>query len=90
MGVDAAAASTTGIYLSTDSTITSADTLVTSVATSSLTAGGSVNQGTTLTFPGNLTPGTYYLGVLADYNGQLAESSESQQRLEYGGGDPRQ
>jgi Ca2+-binding RTX toxin-like protein len=76
-GIEAAAASTTGIYLSTDSTITSADTLVTSIATSGLVAGGSVTQSATLNFPGNLTPGTYYLGVLADYNGQVAESSDS-------------
>ncbi|MBX9775397.1 MAG: M10 family metallopeptidase C-terminal domain-containing protein, partial [Xanthobacteraceae bacterium] len=77
VGVEAAATSTTGIYLSTDGTITSADTLVTTMATSGLAAGASVAQGTTLTFPGNLTPGTYYLGVLADYNNQVAESSDS-------------
>ena len=76
-GADAAAASTTGIYLSTDSTITSADTLVMSVATAALAAGGSVTQGATLTLPGNLTPGTYYLGVLADYSSQLGETNET-------------
>ncbi|MBX9778457.1 MAG: hypothetical protein K2Y71_29130, partial [Xanthobacteraceae bacterium] len=77
IGANAAAGSTTGIYLSTDSAITSADTLVTSMATSGLAAGGSVNQGGTLTFPGNLTPGTYYLGVLADHNGQVGETNEA-------------
>ncbi len=77
VGTATSAASTTGLYLSADSTITSADTLLTSVATSSLAAGGSVAQGATLTFPTNLAAGTYYIGALADYAGQVGESSES-------------
>ena len=36
-----------------------------------------MTQGTTLSFPTNLAPGTYYLGVLADYNGQLGETNET-------------
>src|SRR5207342_463475 len=30
-----------------------------------------------IVFPTNLTPGTYYIGVLADQGGQVAEFSES-------------
>lgn len=30
-----------------------------------------------MTLPGNLTPGTYYLGAIADYNGQINESDNS-------------
>ena len=40
IGTATAAASTTGIYLSTDSTITTSDTLLTTVSTPSLAAGG--------------------------------------------------
>jgi Ca2+-binding RTX toxin-like protein len=71
----AASASITGIYLSTDSLITSADTLLATYSTPPLVAGGTDNESVSLTFPGNLTPGTYYLGVLANYNGQIAETT---------------
>ena len=42
-----------------------------------LAGGGVDNEGATLTFPTNLTPGTYYIGVLADYNAQIVEASET-------------
>jgi Ca2+-binding RTX toxin-like protein len=77
IGADASSASTTGIYLSADSTITGTDTQLASVATSSLTAGGTAAQGAALTLPTNLNPGTYYIGVLANYAGQVGESNES-------------
>ena len=77
IGSATAASSTTGIYLSTDATITTNDTLLTTVATPSLTAGQSDSEGTTLSFPTNLTPGIYYIGALADSGGQIAEGSES-------------
>ena len=68
-------ASTAGVYLSADTTITTADTALTTVAVPAFGSSTSVNV--TLTFPGNLTPGTYYIGALADINGQIAESNES-------------
>jgi Ca2+-binding RTX toxin-like protein len=77
IGTGAAAASTTGIYLSSDSTITTADTLLSMTSTPSLAANGSDIESALLAFPGNLAPGTYYVGVIADYNGQIAESSEA-------------
>jgi Ca2+-binding RTX toxin-like protein len=77
IGTAASAASSAGIYLSADSTITSADTRIASVATSSLAAGGTVAQGATLAFPTNLAAGTYYIGALADYAGQVGETSET-------------
>jgi Ca2+-binding RTX toxin-like protein len=77
IGTATVAASTTGIYLSTDNTITASDTLLTTNSTPSLAAGASDNESISLSFPGNLVPGTYYLGALSDYNGQIAESSEA-------------
>jgi Ca2+-binding RTX toxin-like protein len=77
IGTGAAAASTAGIYLSTDGTITTADILIGTIAIPSLAAGGSVSGNVTVPFPSSLTAGTYHLGVIADYNNQIAESNES-------------
>jgi Ca2+-binding RTX toxin-like protein len=77
VGGAAAGASTTGIYLSTDSTISSADALLTTASTPSLTVGGVDSEIASLSFPGNLTPGTYYIGALSDYNGQVTEGDET-------------
>jgi hypothetical protein len=65
------------VYLSTDSTITTADTLVVSITGSSLADGGSIpiSKAIELSAPGNA--GTYYLGVIADPLGAITESSES-------------
>ena len=65
------------VYLSTDSTITTADTLLGSVSESSLAAGASItisNMQIALSAPA--TGGTYYLGVIADPAGAIAEASE--------------
>src|SRR5262245_7952681 len=73
----AVAASITGIYLSADNTIPTADTLLTTVATPALGAGSSDNESTAFSLPTNLTPGTYYIGVLADYNAQVSEADDN-------------
>jgi hypothetical protein len=76
-GTATAGASTTRYRLSLDSTITGADPLLTgSRAVPSLAAGGSSSGTTTVTIPGSLTPGTYYLGACADDLGAVAESNE--------------
>jgi hypothetical protein len=80
-GVDATP-TTAGIYLSTDATITTSDTLLTTISTTSTLAtvsqpGYYDHQTVTLSLPGNLAPGTYYIGGIADYNNHLAESNES-------------
>jgi serralysin len=77
IGGGTAGVSSAGIYLSSDATITTGDTLLASLVTPSVAGGGAVGQIATLTFPTNLTPGTYYLGVLADRGGVVSESSES-------------
>ena len=80
IGTTAIGASTTGIYLSTDSTITTSDTLLSTASTPALAAGASDVESVSLlalSFPGDLTPGTYFIGIFADYNGQITESNET-------------
>ena len=76
-GTGTTAASTAGIYLSSDSTITTADALLVTHATPALAGGASDLEAASLSFSTNLTPGTYFVGVIADHNGQIAESSET-------------
>jgi len=80
-GVDATP-TTAEIYLSTDATITTSDTLLTTLSTTSTLAtvsqpGYYDHQTVAVTLPSNLTPGTYYIGGMADYNNHLTESNES-------------
>lgn len=70
-----------GIYLSTDATITTADTLIGSRTVSSLTAGATSAASTNATVPSTLAPGTYYLGVLADKNNIQPETNETNNAL---------
>ena len=73
--------STAQIYLSTDPTITTSDTVLATLTTSQTLAtvsqpGYYDHQTVTVTLPGNLAPGTYYIGGIADYNNQVSESNE--------------
>ena len=70
-------ASSTGLYLSTDSTITTSDTLVGSFSNVSLTGGSSQSPAVRFPVPNTLTRGTYYLGAIADYTGVQAENNEN-------------
>jgi CARDB/FG-GAP-like repeat/RTX calcium-binding nonapeptide repeat (4 copies) len=76
IGAGSAGSSTTGIYLSTDSTITTSDTLLATHATPILFGGSLDNESVALSLPTNLTPGVYDIGVIADSGGQVAESNE--------------
>ncbi|MCK1359002.1 CARDB domain-containing protein [Bradyrhizobium sp. 199] len=80
-GKAAAAPSTSGFYFSTDATITTADTFLTTVASPGLTANGTLgyydHQAITLTLPSNLAAGTYYIGAIADYTNAIAERNET-------------
>ena len=74
--------STAQIYLSADATITASDTALATVSTSTTLAtvgqpGYFDHQTLTVALPGNLAPGTYYIGGLADYNNQISESNEN-------------
>jgi subtilase family serine protease len=55
-----------GIYLSMDSSITESDTLIGYRLVSGLASGASSSDTTVVTLPGNLQPGTWYIGAIAD------------------------
>ncbi len=65
-----------GIYLSSDTTITSADTRIGSRYIYNMAAGVSYSRTIPATIPSGLTDGTYYLGAIADDTGLQTESNE--------------
>ena len=74
-GSDVAPSSMTGIYRSTNSTISTGDTLLGTDANASLSA----ISGRTETFTINTTgwaAGTYYIGAIADFANLIAETNE--------------
>ena len=80
-GAGASQASTTGLYLSTDPTITTSDTRL---ATGNVAGLSAVNgshwyeqNSVEIALPSTLAPGTYYLGAIADYGNAVSESDES-------------
>ncbi len=82
VGNGSSAGSTAQIYLSTDATITTSDTvLATLTTTGPLASVGQAgyydHQTVTVNLPTNLAPGTYYIGGIADYNNQVSESNET-------------
>jgi Ca2+-binding RTX toxin-like protein len=74
IGKGAAAASTTGIDLSTSPT--GANSLIGAFNTPALSAGGADTELGAITW-GSGTTGTYYISVAADYKNTVAESNES-------------
>ena len=76
VGAGQAAASTTGVFLSTDRHIAKTDTLLATTMTPTLLPEASDSESASLVFPNRLRPGTYYLGALADYNNRIVESNE--------------
>jgi hypothetical protein len=66
-----------GYYLSTDATITAADTYIGQRNFIALAAGASNSGSATVTVPANLVPGTYYIGVLDDKTNVQPESNEA-------------
>jgi hypothetical protein len=73
----AAGSFTVGLYLSTDSTISTSDILIGSRTVSSLASGASSAATTTVTVPVSVAPRAYYVGALADSAGKIAESNEN-------------
>jgi serralysin len=80
-GKGSAAASTSRIYLSTDATITTSDTVLATISTGALAAVSQAGyygaQTVSVTLPGNLAPGTYYIGAIADFTNSISESDET-------------
>ncbi|WP_242334059.1 MULTISPECIES: CARDB domain-containing protein [unclassified Anaeromyxobacter] len=66
-----------GYYLSTDPMITTADRFLGYRALGGLAPGATSSADTSLTVPAGLAPGTYYVGAIADYEGRVAEASET-------------
>ncbi len=76
-GSASAGASTSKIYLSDDATITSSDRLIGTLVDPALGAGNSVSDTIDIVLPSDLSRGVHYIGVIADANGQVAESNEA-------------
>jgi len=75
-GDAASGSSTTRICLARDAALT--DQVVSrDLAHAALAAGASEQKGGPLLVPADLTPGTYYIGAIADVNGVVAESNEN-------------
>ncbi len=66
-----------GYYLSADDTITTSDTFLGYRAVGGLSPGGTSSADTSVTVPAGLSPGMYYVGAIADYQGYVAEASET-------------
>ena len=66
-----------GYYLSTNTTWSTGDTYLGYDYVSSLGSGATSYESETVTIPSNITPGTYYLFFVADYQGSITESNEN-------------
>lgn len=69
--------STARIYISSDSIITTSDTLLCTAAVGTLAAGASQIVSCTGTIPMNIYGGNVYVGVLADSTNTVAETNEA-------------
>jgi PKD repeat protein/GH25 family lysozyme M1 (1,4-beta-N-acetylmuramidase) len=76
-GTASAGAYRLGLYFSTDGTITTSDTFVSSCPMPALTPGSSQACGGSVSIPSSLSAGTYYFGAFADDQFAVNESSES-------------
>lgn len=75
-GNTAAGAFRYGWFLSSDSTITSADTALALVDVAGLDGASSLADTRTVTVPAGLLEGTYFVGVVADLDAAVAETQE--------------
>jgi len=80
-GTATAAASTTGVYLSADSAITTSDHLVGTAPAPALPAGNYDTESAALNLPANLKPATYYLGAISNYDGHAGGPSNVSSNL---------
>lgn len=73
-----------GIYLSTDNTITTADTLIGSRTISSgIVGGGTDTADTTVTIPTSISAGSYFLGAIVDDQDTVLETDETNNSAYY-------
>ena len=76
-GAAPAATSSTGFYLSTNSSFDAADVFLGSRPVAALAAGATSSATTVLQIPPNIAPGSYYIIGAADWNGSIAETLET-------------
>jgi hypothetical protein len=70
-----------GFYLSTNSTISTGDTLLATNSGAWLTREWVLTGSRNVTIPSNTREGTYWLGVYLDYNAKVTESNEGNNAL---------
>jgi subtilase family serine protease len=76
-GTEAAPASETGFYLSTNSTIEPSDVFLGSRMVSALVPGGSEQATSSLVIPESTIPGSYHIIAAADWSGQVEETNNT-------------
>ena len=76
-GEGASPASSTGFYLSVNSTLDASDVFLGSRPVAALGAGGTASASTPLTIPSNTAAGSYYVIAEADWNDTIPETLES-------------
>ena len=81
VGMGDPGSTTVGLYLSTDAVITTNDLRLTTRGVSGPDPGQISSAATTVTIPLSLTPGTYYLGAIADYQNTVSEVSKANNAL---------
>ncbi|HEY2034595.1 MAG TPA: NF038122 family metalloprotease [Rhizomicrobium sp.] len=76
-GSGVATPSVAGIFLSSQTNVTTSGTLVGTVSIPSLAVGDSASELASLALPTDLTPGKYYLAAIANFDGSTAESNSA-------------
>jgi len=66
-----------GLYLSTDTTITTSDIQLDTWSQSSISSGSTRSSTKSITIPSSISGGYYYVGMIVDINSQVSESDES-------------
>ncbi|WP_164891191.1 CARDB domain-containing protein [Botryobacter ruber] len=73
----AAASSNVGLYLSSNTSLESSDLLLSTITGGPLGAGSVAVRSSSITIPSNISPGTYYILVVADPADLVTESVET-------------
>jgi subtilisin family serine protease/subtilase family serine protease len=76
-GAGSATASSTGFYLSANTSIDSTDVFLGSAAVAGLGPGATADSPATLPIPAGTAPGSYYVIGVADWNNAIAETAET-------------
>lgn len=66
-----------GLYLSLDANITTSDTLIAGEWITSLAGGSTKTASRTMILSTSISPGTYYLGAIADRDNRIRETNET-------------